>query len=139
MFPTTGCPAEPTNERQCQMAKTKDAARVPAAGKTKGTTNNNVEMTAEIGKVYLTLKRIDGKCLVEISTDCVDPNLTDMADMLQDNHGVQLDMDGIFDYGGGFSETEVAPEVHEAIRRFAANNTNWKFHVDVDDSDLWEI
>ena len=41
MFPTTGCPAEPTNERCNAMKRKANAEKVPAAGKNKGTAKKN--------------------------------------------------------------------------------------------------
>ena len=123
------------------MATKKPNAAKREAGKNSAKKKKIVNdcMTAEIGKIYLTMRKENGKCTIEFYTDCVDSYLNDLCDYCADNHGVALAPEEMMFIGcGGDSIEEVDQEQFDAIRKYIANNTNLKFTRDVDDSDLIE-
>ena len=122
------------------MSAKKQNAVKREAGKTSAKENEivNDSMTAEIGKIYLTMKKENGNCSIEFSTDCVDPDLNHLCGYCADNHDVMLAPEEMFTCCLGYSIAEIDQDQFDAIRKYIANYTNWKFKRDVDDSDLIE-
>jgi len=102
------------------------------------TIDTNDRITAEIGKVYLTMEKFNGKTLIEFSTNCVDPELNGLCDFAMDEYGVALEPDRMFGDCTGWVAEEIEPNVFDAIRKWIADHTDWKFTRDVNDSGLIE-
>lgn len=100
------------------MAIKKDAAK-REAGKVSAKKNINRELAAEIGKVWLVMRKVEGRYEIELSTDCVDPFLNSLVDHLNDNHGVDLEPERMLTEYLGFATTEVDAKAFRAALKFA--------------------
>ena len=85
------------------------------AGKVSAKKVRNIKLTAEIGKVWLSMRMVDGRCEIELSTDCVDPFLN----ALLDNCGVDLEPERMFSNCLGDVTTEVDTQTFRAVIRCA--------------------
>ena len=95
------------------------------------------EIKAEIGKVFMIMrKRSNGECQIEFCTDCVDPDLNCLQDFANNEHHVEFEPELMFIECLGSSTTRVAPTVYDAVRRWVADNTDWRFVRMVDDRNL---
>ena len=92
------------------------------AGKVSAKMNNNRELIAEIGRVWLSMSKVDGRYSITLSTDCVDPFLNSLDDYLKEKFDVDLEPEYLFTGSLGFSPTEVDAKAFRAALKFAKDN-----------------